>query len=518
MLIDMSETDMQLLAGYIRHRAEDDFAELVRRHLGLVYSAAVRQVRLPQLAEEVTQSTFIKLARQAHGLAPDTILTAWLYQVARRKAIDVVRREASRQLREQIATEMNAMNATASDWTHIEPLLDEAMHALDETDRTAVLLRYFENKSLREVGVTLGTSENAAQKRLGRAVERLREFFVKRGVTISTSGLVVVVVANAVQAAPVELAMTISKAVALAGTTMGTTAVTATTKALAMTTFQKVLASATIAAVLATGIYEGWQAVQLGRKNKSLQQQQARVKGILEQLQQERDQTASQLASIQKSAEQSARGATELEGLRREVARLRNATRELAAMKAAALEMEKDPALIAARKLTKKIQQVEEWMRKTPGQEIPELMFVSEGDWIDVVKEYQFDDPPGEDELRDARNRICHTAREMFAGRFSMALTEYVNRNGGKLPTDISEVTDTIPSPMREAIPQRYKLLRSGNVSDLKPKEALVQEIPPELGADGKFADQGDFGYLAIGLSHHYDWIMPDGKEKVFAK
>src|SRR5204863_1977081 len=120
-------------------------------------------------------------------------------------------------LREQIATEINA---TAADWTHIEPLLDEAMHALDDTDRAAVLLRYFENKSLREVGATLGTSENAAQKRLGRAVERLREFFTKRGVTIGTSGLVVVLVANAVQAAPVGLVMTISKAAALAGTAM----------------------------------------------------------------------------------------------------------------------------------------------------------------------------------------------------------------------------------------------------------------------------------------------------------
>src|SRR3954468_24352019 len=166
----MSDTDLQLLAEYARHHAEDAFAELVRRHLDLVFSAALRQVRSPQLAEEVAQTTFINLARDANRLAPDTILAAWLYQVAHRTGANVVRRESRRQVREQIATEMNAMNATASDWTHIEPLLDEAMHALDETDRTAVLLRYFENKSLREVGATLGISENATQKRLARAV------------------------------------------------------------------------------------------------------------------------------------------------------------------------------------------------------------------------------------------------------------------------------------------------------------------------------------------------------------
>jgi len=213
MLLNMSETtqsDRELLARYIRHQAEDAFAEIVRRHLALVFSAALRQVRSPQLAEEVAQSAFLKLARHVRQLTPDTILSAWLYQVTRREAIDVVRREAGRQLREQIATEMNAMNATAADWTHIEPLLDEAMQALDETDRTAVLLRYFENKSLREVGQTLGTSDDTAQKRVSRAVDHLREYFAQLGVTVGESGLVVVLSANAVQAAPVGLALTIS--------------------------------------------------------------------------------------------------------------------------------------------------------------------------------------------------------------------------------------------------------------------------------------------------------------------
>ncbi len=137
----MTETDLDLLARYTGQHAEDAFAEIVRRHLDLVFSAALRQVRSPQLAEEVAQSAFTDLARQAHRLAPGTVLTAWLYQVTRRTAIDVVRRESRRQLREQTACELTAMNATAlsgqnpmdadADWTHIEPLLDEAMDALD---------------------------------------------------------------------------------------------------------------------------------------------------------------------------------------------------------------------------------------------------------------------------------------------------------------------------------------------------------------------------------------------------
>src|SRR6266850_3462703 len=220
-LLIMTKSDQGLLGEFASDQSQDAFTALVQRHLGLVYCAALRQVRSPQLAEEIAQSVFIDLARNAARLKSDTVLTAWLYEVTRRTAINVVRGEARRQLREQIAFEMNTINADAADWIQIEPLLDDAMHALDETDRTAVLLRYFENKSLREVGATLGASENAAQKRLSRAVERLREFFAKRGVTVGASGLVVVLSANAVQAAPAGLAATLTSA-SLAGATTGT--------------------------------------------------------------------------------------------------------------------------------------------------------------------------------------------------------------------------------------------------------------------------------------------------------
>src|SRR5258705_1770833 len=117
----MSENDLDLLGAFFRDQSQDAFTRLVQRHLGLVYSAALRQVRSPQFAEEVAQSVFTDLARNAARLKPGTILTAWLYQAARRTAIDVVRREARRQSRERVASELNAMNALADDWTQIEP-------------------------------------------------------------------------------------------------------------------------------------------------------------------------------------------------------------------------------------------------------------------------------------------------------------------------------------------------------------------------------------------------------------
>ncbi len=274
--MNVNDTDLQLLARYVQEHAEDAFSEIVRRHLNLVFSAALRQVRSPQFAEEVAQSVFIDLARQACRLAPDTILSAWLYQVTRRTAIDVVRRESRRQRREQVAGELTAMNATSTDWSHIEPLLDEAMHALDDTDRAAVLLRYFENKSFLQVGQTLGTTEDAARKRVSRAVDRMREFLTQRGVAVGATGLAAVVSANAVQAAPAGLAATISAAATLAGTAVATTTATATiTKAIAMTALQKALITATICAVVGAGIYQAHKVRQLRDAIGKLHQQSA---------------------------------------------------------------------------------------------------------------------------------------------------------------------------------------------------------------------------------------------------
>lgn len=250
----MNETNLELLRRYWRDRSEEAFAEIVRRHVDLVYSVAFRRVRSAELAKDVAQSVFTDLARSAQGLSAGTILPAWLYQVTRRTAIDVVRRESRRQLREQVAAEMHAMNSAEADWTQIEPLLDEAMEALDVTDRAAILLRYFQNKSLREVGQTLGTSEDGAQKRVSRAVERLRVFFGKHGVSVGANGVAVVISANAVQAAPAGLAGAISATSALAGFSLtassGAVGTTCLFQTLSQVTGAKVVAGVAVTAVV----------------------------------------------------------------------------------------------------------------------------------------------------------------------------------------------------------------------------------------------------------------------------
>jgi RNA polymerase sigma factor (sigma-70 family) len=275
--------------------------------LDLVYSAALRQVRSPQLAEEAAQSVFADLAKNANKLKPDTVLAAWLYAVARRTAIDAVRRESRRQLREQIAMEMNAMNATADEWSQIAPLLDDAMAALDETDRTTILLRYFENKSLREVGENLAISDDAAQKRVSRAVESLREFFSKQRMTIGAGGLAVLISANAVQSAPAGLAASILSA-------------SLVTQTIGMTMIHKVLIVGLTAAVVCAGIYAFHLQSQIG----PLQLQNASLNSQIAQLQQELADATNQLADLEQENQQLQAGHNDLLRLRGEVTRLRN--------------------------------------------------------------------------------------------------------------------------------------------------------------------------------------------------
>ena len=328
MLMKMTVNDHDLLRQFAEDQSQDAFTALVRRHVDLVYSAALRQVRSPDLAGEVTQSVFGDLARNADKLRPGTILTAWLYQVTRRTAIDVVRREARRQARERLVAEMTAMNATPSvnDWTQIEPMLDEAMDALDETDRAAVLLRFFENKSLREVGASLGTSGDAAQKRVTRAVDRLREFFARRGVAVGAGGLIAVISANAVQAAPAALAATVSAVAATAATVIHSSTAILATKEIAMITLNKIVVTASLAAAVGAGIYEAHEASAARTEVAELKQQQTPLVAQIQQLQQERADATNQLAALlaENAQLKSNSNETELLRLRGKVGALRN--------------------------------------------------------------------------------------------------------------------------------------------------------------------------------------------------
>jgi RNA polymerase sigma factor (sigma-70 family) len=219
--------DMALLREYATRNSEAAFETLVSRRIGFVYSAALRQVRDPHLAEEITQGVFIILAQKAGRISDKTILAGWLFKTTRFAAMAQTRADAKRRQREQEAQMQIELQPTAPDlfWEQMSPLLDEALATLGETDRQTVLLRYFENKSLAEVGSHLGMGEDTARKRVARALEKLHRYFSKRGVSSTTAIIAGAISANSVQAAPAALAKTVTtvavaKGAAASGSTL----------------------------------------------------------------------------------------------------------------------------------------------------------------------------------------------------------------------------------------------------------------------------------------------------------
>ncbi len=446
-----AQTDQQLLRDYAERQSEAAFAELVRRHVALIYSAALRMVCDTHLAKDVTQGVFLALAQSARQLTDRPALSGWLHRTAQNIATKLVRTDVRRRAREQEAAAMNELLAAEPNavWERIAPHLDTALGELAESDRDALLLRYFECKSAREMAQTLGISDDAAQKRVSRAVERLRGLFAKRGVTVGASGLAVLISANAVQAAPVGLALTISTVVALTGTTLATTATA--TKAITMTALQKTVITATMAVLAGAGIYETRQASQLRHQVQTLQQQTTVER---ERLSDERNKDGTkELFALRQENENLRKERAELPRLRGEVARLRRDIGELAQTAEA-----NDPMVKKALKWKANEAMLRKLFEDRPEHRIPQMQLLSDETWLDLARDADLSSEIG---IRNAFSEVRRYAENQFVMKLSDALRKFGQANEQKLPDALSQLKPYFDPPVDDAMIAQYKLLHT---------------------------------------------------------
>ncbi len=253
----MIEEDAQLLRRYYETKSEDAFAELVRRHLDLVYAVALRQVGGDRhLAEDVAQVVFTALARKAGELARRPILGGWLYRAAQFAAIDAVRTASRRHARETQALAMHEITTDGDahpPWEKLRPELDRVMSELDEDDRDAVVLRFFNGCSFGEIGATLRLPENTARMRVERALDKMHALLARRGVTSTAAALGLALANQAGLAAPAGLAATVTSAAVAAGTAAATAGVIGGGILTFMTTGKIALGLAGVAAIAGLG-------------------------------------------------------------------------------------------------------------------------------------------------------------------------------------------------------------------------------------------------------------------------
>ena len=218
----MNETE--LLHTFRETGSETAFAALVRHYAGLVFSVARRRVADPALAEDVTQMVFLRLAQSPPNVSDPARLAAWLHRTTLNVAIDTWRKESRRQAREQTAV-MESNPSTTNHWEEISPHLDEALNQLTDADRQVLLLRFFEQNTMRNVGAILGVSEDAAKMRVSRAVDRLRRQLGSAGTAGTSAVLAALLMERAVEAVPVALVARLAAlklpAAATAGTGIG---------------------------------------------------------------------------------------------------------------------------------------------------------------------------------------------------------------------------------------------------------------------------------------------------------
>jgi RNA polymerase sigma factor (sigma-70 family) len=428
--------DRALLGMFLDEHSESAFAEIVQRHIDLVYTVALRQLRGDaHLARDATQGAFCELARNARKLRDHRNLSGWLYNTTRFVASRLIRAESRRSARE-LAYAMNNNDQSApapeTSWNEVENLLDDAMQDLSGSDREAVLLRYFRNESFGAIGAALGSTENAARMRVERALEKLRLALHRRGVTCPASVLSALLAANAISAAPLGLASAIS-APAISAAAAATT--TSLVPLLNFMTATK-LKTAAVALVL-TGTTTGWLVAQRNSTQLHSEVSELRRRATLQEMAGATDQTR-QFAIGQDELAQLRAQQSELMRLRAEVTQLRNQVQERAAV----------PRITA---------------NSSPPPE----------------------SSPAEEEAREEL-KMRGIARMTLSRNWGIAFMHFAEANNGQMPTDFQQAAEFLPELPAEMAPLAgstldYEITFHGRLQDIEnaPQAIIMREKTP---------------------------------------
>jgi len=476
--------DSELLRRYRESRCERAFTELVERHIDFVYSAARRQVGgNADLAKDVAQQVFIELAQKASSLSPETVLTVWLYTRTRFAASKALRSEQRRHAREEKACMELQPPTPEPEWDELQPVLDTVMHELDERDRTAVLLRYFEKRPLADVGARLGLTEDAVRMRLSRALDKLRELLARRGVTSTTAALAGLLAQQTVTAAPAGLALNIA-GTALASASATTTGLTLS--AIMATKLKIALATAAVIALATPLVMQHQTNVKLREGTQLLRAQSEQLALTAA----ENTRLSNLLREAQSQPVAQADPSDELLKLRGDVARLREDSRELARVKAeAAANSGHDPSIQATlQSLAARATALKRHLEERPQAKIPELQFVTDKQWIDAVAKGNLDTEEG---IREALNRLRSSAKTTFGSMMQKALKQYAAANGGMLPNDLSELQAYFNPPIDPTMLKRYELVQSGSLEESRHDKPLISEIAAPV--DDEYDTRYDF-------------------------
>jgi RNA polymerase sigma factor (sigma-70 family) len=427
--------DLELLRQYSQQGSQAAFAIVVGRHVDLVHSVARRHVQSAAVAEEITQTVFLDLARSAGSLRPDSHVAAWLHTVARRTSIDAVRREVRRQEREQSAVETAAlMSGPEPEWGSVAPLLDEAIAALGDDDRTAVLLRFFERKTFRDIGDALGSSEEAARKRVERGVDRLRSLLADRGVTATAAGLTAGIAANAVQAAPVALAGEISALATFSAPAALQTALLQSSHTLAMTTLQKTTFVLVIAAAVTGGLLQHRVIETQDQRIAALEKENREAAGRVRQ---------AESASAAAAAELAARPPPEA---------------------AASRPVFTGPAAEAMQSWLDRVQKLRDRLEEMPAQKIPELRLLTDDDWLGAAKH----DLANETDYRRALAALRTAAEQALFRKIQPALGRYAEANNSEFPASPLDLKPYLDESIDDDMLQRQEVVPASAIPNMR--------------------------------------------------